>query len=41
MYVCMDVSIYILYSGIYTQVFTNIYFQQKRNPELQKLINPF
>lgn len=39
MYMCL--YIYILYPGIYYQVLTNIYFQHKCNPELQKPINPF
>lgn len=41
MCVCVYVSIYILYSGICPQALTNIYFQHKWNPELQKPINPF
>ena len=41
-YVCMHMYlyIYIFYSAIYSQARTNIYFQRKWNPKLQKSINP-
>lgn len=41
-YVCMHMYlyVYVLYSGIYLQAHTNIYFQCKWNPELQTPTKP-